>query len=1619
MPPSPRQDGDRLTIESLIDPLVSNDMQALLCIPAEGSLGRWLQLHDQNTTAWQKRQLAQIIDPDAHGFADRGDAPLHLSAAIALRFYGYPNATNAAQRGVLIDALRQHPGFAETDLHRAFACLHADLKTLANAVQTLISNLDLEQATFNRLHLDQTHCHLTSGSYWHMAMNRAAQWLQTVVSHPWFQALEHVRELIDHDCVFDPATGAISGPGILISHTQLLSLPLDAGVDALTQLGEQLRLVIRLDARFSLAQLLTLLGLPLPATRDAAWDLIEQLQHAEPLELPPACDLANSDIALAHYAQAKPTPGSLKPRWGNYWECLQPGVLTLSADQRVKVIATASAWLRSADDTLLASLWPTAVSGHPDDCLHRLLNSSRAQTLAHRLINTVGWYGHAPGETGNRAARDALVLAALILSLDPKAGEVRYRVAGLDLNQTAWRGRSFQRVRSELELHLIDRGVANARTCALAAHLLLSGVAPECLVQGIPESVYFMRSYAWIVLRQGALQACGLACGLSRHLTFSDIVSLATEEAPAAEQPWREQCATAALIDWAGDRQAYAPADLEALKQQLAVRLQALKQASTTLTTPLTTRRAIALADLQRVFAGQPLLDAPCVYWAGGPTKPPPFRPEQGHTQLSLTGLHMSGHLQPLAPQWRSCSTRLPLAELNNRFAELGQVETLFTSAATAHIAQLKLAYALAIHYVLWQLPLADRQFLERADLQLLVLRLPAKGPLADESVAAKMARTGRFGVLVRGTYAQQVHYYELFPLINQVEKNPRLPALLTLGGQPLVITSGSPTSAQPRSVLYTGSLLAIDWDAYATGSPPRAGQHATVIADLLTFNAPEPGVTALGFDSPRSHAIAQTIVDHHFFLDVDSLLATARGANKIEVQQRSADALTEAILNLIPFRACARGLASGDTRQVIDAAWSCFFDITGLFTPTRAFGTGALSGLRKAVPAAQKLWLLSRLSAAYLNAAFNPLESVPSLLRLGHQGLVKLNRAGAFLMDNALGHARRRLAQGRGLDYSRLIDRADVGSAHLVHADGLTRLQASKRLAHWYAFDPFSARPYGPPIKGLRLDSALGVSPFENAAGYKALVVEPLFDTPPLIILRAEATDLLHDHRVWRLTPDHTGQLDDITSPAHLHLADAFEPSCTSGRSKRSPANVACYSKKLYRFVDSIHKRRAQALDHIRLIPSPSHPLAQRKVVMHRRRYTVTPAADAFELTPQPQHQPLIYKQQVTARRIDDEPQFGLPGDELDNLLERQTQVVTLAGLVEGIDDQRTLRALDVTLPGVTTRPYWVVEADTGLFYRATPLPRGPAVLLFEQLDYSRGGDDRALIDAFCAWRNGHLSAGGMIPDQPLIALPTLDTLYQQLVARGVSAERMARLRDQASRLSLIKQRELLFNVADQGQALGIHIASKPVQLNIWPPRPSTPGIPSAEQINRHMAEHASISTCALVEKTGLGSANLVATTPADMRRLQITEPVVMWEYSKVGHANYTEVILKTGAGNCDQMAHVACEMIRHNGGTAHIWHTRPPAHAFVVVGPRPGPVANTVDFSEASWATSWVCDPWTAITCPARDYITELQLKMITWDLQHISVFFHDASRYRWGKATDPQWLGRLTESHKVPRS
>ncbi|AHC33882.1 MULTISPECIES: hypothetical protein [unclassified Pseudomonas] len=1283
--------------------------------------------------------------------------------------------------------------------------------------------------------------------------------------------------------------------------------------------------------------------------------------------------------------------------------------------------------------TLLNDKSTDEVRRQADALLSHLLSLEPARRLGQQLIEALHWYGQHPDESASQTSLGLLVLSALILDLDPGAGNGGYTLAGFNLAADTHWGHSPVDLRRDLELHLVRTCKVSSAAAPLAAHLLLAGVAPEFLVQALPMTLRYRTSITWMTFRQGVMMAQALAPGSTQHMTYDDMIALASQPpATLQQQQWRDYTATSTLLDWAiaqgelpeRENGHYLVDEITALKRRLTQRLQALKDALITFASELPTRRGIALADLEKVFPGQPMLDTACLWRpvapiAGSSLRFPMHHHDRSNYSLhSLLELHLDGLLDDT--RWQSINPEVDLAKLRQSFGRLGDINQRFDDAFGAYIERMKEAYSATIEDLLAQLPLADRLHLQQADLQLLILKKEPGKDLVLLSPEQEIARIGRMGVILRGTSPTTVCEYELFPLLNRALKRRGPPLVFNEGGTPIPVTTGGAHSTRPITTLMQGNELPLDWEAYATGRQPRPGVRSKVIVHTLWSRRSTPAdplvLAPLTYGSTVNRAIAQAIVQQHFFLEVDALRRQARGSTQREHIQQRWDRVLDRLKSLVPFWSCSQDIASRDTRRMIDGSYACFIDLLTMLFPTQRYLKASLAVLKRTMPLPIKLLQLGRLSTAFLHSVLNPLDGLPGLYRLARNGLIQLSVDARRILDTAIGQVQRLVADIPLLDHLKLLARADIGSGSLLHTSDLVRLNAILHKNRWHACHPFSAKPYGPAVDNFRLDSALGVTPMHTSNGYEALVTDRLFGTQPLLIPRSDATDLLHGNTVRRLDHRAPTHLDDLASPAYFKAADGFDSTCAATRTKRSPIPLICFTKKLAAFNSSIHQRRAQAIEHIRLIPAPAVGPDKRKLVYNRRLYEATPQVLDFEMTPVAMNAPLAYKAQVNGRLIENEPQFGLPINQVDNLLTRDTRVVELEGLVDAVDDRRTLRALviDLNPPGAAPRSRTVVEADAGVFYDVIAIDPAPSLRL-DRLDFSLGGVHEQLIRAYCKRKLDYLSAGGFIQSRPLVNLPTLEVLYSQLSKRNFTPEKIALLRAQASQLRVIKQRELLLNASDEGRRLGMSVAVEPIRLQTWAPYAPQSG----HTLNQYLATQAHTHTVALLQSTGIGPSNVVGVGAGEMARLDIAESVVMWQYSRVGQPNFTEVILRTGAGNCDQMAHVATELIRLNGGAARVWGMTPPAHAFVVVGTPPPTLAPTVDFSEAAWTDLWICDPWAGIVSPARDYMAQLTIKMHTWYLQDMSIFFNDRGTYRWVQAHDRGWLTLLRTALKRPQT
>lgn len=1333
------------------------------------------------------------------------------------------------------------------------------------------------------------------------------------------------------------------------------------------------------------------------------------------------------------------------PALGSYWQAIgssRPSGLELSNAQHTIVLDTVASMQPLNSPGLFNLLAEGLVSGmsreqaqvNAETLIKQMLDQPRAQTLGCQLIKALGWAGGVEGEAEHtRTSRDALVLAALILTLDPQAGKQRYVIAGLDLNTQHYWGMPCKHLRNNLEVHLVRTGLVSPQATPVATHLLLAGAAPECLVQDVPGMLRFMSSHAWMLFKQGVMQIEEVASGASRQMSFNDIVVFAAQVPTTAEQQqWHEHCALSTLIDWSVASGALPRPDqdtvlgldqINLLKANLNRRIALLQRATHQLASEPPSRRRMAIKDLRKAYPDNRLLKKKCLLWKDRNHNashthlgPLPRKFSEG-TLHSAVDLHMSGALIPLAGQLETTDPDFDLERLKKGITELGDINARFAVVFAGYIDSIKAAYSLYIQYLLCQLPLKDRQELEQGQLQFLILTEPAKKPLDLESPHQRHARTGRYGVILRCERGQAVRYFELFALINMIRENTELPRQLLIGGELFSFTTGSAHSARPASTVFRGTQLPVDWQAYSKGQQPRPGQRSTVIVEQLINVPPQaPPETAapMDFDAPRTRHLADTLVEKHFFLELDSLLAQAKGASTLEQNQQLGEQVLAIVKALIPFWSCSEDLASGDLKRTIDGAYGCFIDVLGVYAPTKAGLLSASARLASKAPVPLKLLQLVRLGASYLHAILNPLDGAGSLFKLTRYGVAYLSKASQQAMLTAIGQTRKWLTHTSAFDTIKHLRRIDIASGTLMRGTELTRLMAIMHKNRWHGFEPFSTRAQGPVLNGFQPDNAITVTALTLADGYQARVVESALDAP-LMIHRSTGTDVLTGGKVLRLNPDNPALLTDLTSASHFRTAESFDSLCPVSRQKRSPIPLICFTKKLYLFRRSIHKRRVQAMEHLRLMPAPIIAGQTRKTVYNRVVYEAIPQVTSFELNPVAvQLLPVVYKHRTTGRFILDEPQFGLPKDDLDNLLSRETAVVEVHGIVEGIDDQRVMRALLLNNPSAQPAPktLCVVEADVGVFYQATPDATANQALHWDLLEYGTSPETNRLIDAYATQKNRHLVKANSTEAMPLVVLPTLEVLYRQLRNRGYTAQQIERIRHRASSLSTLKQRDFLLNTSDQGRALDIQVAALPIQLQVWAPRPLQPAHPSAAQTNQYIAETANNAVQTLVERTGLKSANILGSTPEEITRMELTEPVVMWEYSKIDHPDYTGVILRTGAGNCDQMAHIACELIRHNRGTCQLWCIER-AHTFVVVGAPP--VTQTLNFNEYGWDDAWVCDPWVGIACPAPVYLQRLKDKMKTMHDENILIFFRDGPEQRWGSANDPVWLAQLDDHLK----
>lgn len=533
-------------------------------------------------------------------------------------------------------------------------------------------------------------------------------------------------------------------------------------------------------------------------------------------------------------------PFLIRPQPTNYWHALtqsQPSRWTLSPNQKQKILDISRRFLPDPYTHLFHYLSEPILEGksvpdiraEADFLLGRLLASPRAQALARELSAHILWHGRDAGAVTTRASRNALVLAALILSVDPLPDARRNRIQQFDWSDSYYWSEPLEFVRTGIEFSL--PGLDHSGSAPLATHLLLSGQAPEFLIRGIPGSMPFMTSRAWVVFKQYVAHTERELLGSSRQLSYDDFMTLVRlPPSPSLTRFISQPEATMPVIDWAVangilvKKEAYSRTDLSKAISALNQQHGRLENMRSSLAKPFMSLYETALHDLQRVFARNTSLQEPVLEWLAGDGKVPQEQPyEQIPTgkKYSLVQVYMAGRLDALPSGWHSSHHNIQYAQMAKHFHQLDNLAIRFGEAFAQRLEQLQAAYVESITFKLSQLTLPRREALEYGDIECFGL--------------SKMTRSspqhGRFAVLVYVRHYRDQHFYEVFPLHHLVR--PRR----DLEYERVIQATTEGNAPKPHD------WKRFDWPAYAEGSAPAdpslAALHPDVIISKLDVALP------------------------------------------------------------------------------------------------------------------------------------------------------------------------------------------------------------------------------------------------------------------------------------------------------------------------------------------------------------------------------------------------------------------------------------------------------------------------------------------------------------------------------------------------------------------------------------------------------------------------------------------------------------------------------------------------------------------------------------------------------------------------------------------------------------
>ena len=760
----------------------------------------------------------------------------------------------------------------------------------------------------------------------------------------------------------------------------------------------------------------------------------------------------------------------------------------------------------------------------PDSQLAAFFDSPQAIVLAEEIAKSLKLFAVADGQVLPRADRHQLLATALKFNVDTALPGRRGTVAGYALYQPENLGRTLKEVRESVEKHLEGRGV-DAKVSALMAHLFLAQSAPEMLVQRDPtvpadtaqvlnRDPEFIKvgSTGWMNLRLG----CAIAGDARLNLTQA--MALARKDAAGPNQEALiKELGVQPLLDWAvmagvfpatSDGK-YSAGDYEAAAKAFTERENQTREAFGILMNDPPTETSILIQQLALLFpemtkdeiSNLTLDGIPNLEFSAGAIRAE--RKNRANKRLTDVILMNQANDKPLLGKQDSWTDNafihrdVSMATFKERLKQLPNIKSLVPSAVDKYITEARPAHLTALKLMFTELPLKQRMALERSkDVQLYSLRQATGDDLAQDSQPDSKVSNSRgvHGVLLRyetGEATPKYGYYEVFPNSRKMIERTDLPDTLMLDGEIKKGVKPYGPFASVNTQYRKGTMLPFDFDAYRSGSAPRSGVKSEVIIEKLgdplerppahthhrvpdTFTSSITAqivqkLQAYSFDENRVGLIAYanqpTALHRRTFPFTTSSLFTAENARMV--------------LSLIPYVGAIADLVEGNIEAgakglAIDLL---SFLATGGWSGAKNFA----KGLKMLIPFNGKPFTMAGLKggASLIRGQFNPLESIPELLRVGPKGvkvLRKIANGAPFHIGSNVYVPAKAIVQWKwtldasGTQFARPSDGQFPGARKGF--SGKKQVLAVQKNGSWYAINPISNRPEATPLEQFTPES-------------------------------------------------------------------------------------------------------------------------------------------------------------------------------------------------------------------------------------------------------------------------------------------------------------------------------------------------------------------------------------------------------------------------------------------------------------------------------------------------------------------------------------------------------------------